>query len=52
MFSVVLSSEKEGSSQHPVPSHTPTQNVQQALDIGQVSNVASNASGPHQRRVG
>jgi len=52
MFSVVPSFESEGSSQHPIPSHTPPQNVQQTLDTRHVSNVASNASGPSQRRVG
>jgi hypothetical protein len=52
MFSIAPSFEKEGSNQHPIPSHTPTHNVQQASDVGGVSNVASNVSGLNQKMVG
>jgi hypothetical protein len=43
MFFVVPSSEKEGSNQHPIPSHTLAHNVQQTSNTGRMSNVASNA---------
>jgi hypothetical protein len=43
MFSSAPSFESEGSSQHPIPSHTPAHNVQQILDTGGMPNVASNA---------
>jgi hypothetical protein len=43
MFSIAPSFEREGNSQHPIPSHTPTHNVQQTSNKGGMSNVASNA---------
>jgi hypothetical protein len=52
MFFIAPSYEREGSSQHPIPSHTPTQNVQQTSDVRRSVQFASNVLGPSQKRVG
>jgi hypothetical protein len=49
MFFIAPSFDRGGSSQYPIPSHTPTQYVQQASNMGGVFDVASNVLGLSQK---